>query len=279
VPRRGGVRFIMPIVSAVIPTHSRTSMLKEAAHSVLNQSFSDLELIIAASSPTPECREMARFLEDSDPRCRLVEIEKDSLAAARNAGIEAAKGEWIAFLDDDDVWFANKIERQLSVNADMVNCDFIEQGGALDGVMRRVRPPKDLSIAEGFVLGNYGAASASGAMVKTNIIRELGGFDERLDGCEDWDMWRRISWHHKVIFMDEPLLFVSRHPGAMQAKAPRFFHPKHFIKTMGDTPPHLRHMLLQLIFRGIYLFAYGALNRTTRGRFRSTYKRIAGYWN
>jgi glycosyltransferase involved in cell wall biosynthesis len=264
----------MPVVSAVIPTHSRTSMLEEAARSVLSQSFSDLELIIVASSPTPECREKARLLAGSDPRCRLVEIEKDSLAAARNAGIEAAKGDWIAFLDDDDVWFPNKIERQLSVSADMINCDFIERGGSMDGVTRKVRPPNELSIAEGFVLGNYGAASASGAMVKTSIIRDLGGFDERLNGCEDWDMWRRISWHHKVVFMDEPLLFVSRHPGAMQVKTPRLFHPQHFIKTIRDTPPHLRHMLVKLLFRGVSLFAYGALNRATRGHLRSAYQKF-----
>ena len=238
----------MPRVSVVVPAHNRTTMLVEAAQSVLTQTFRDIELIIVASAATPETLETAHRIAATDSRCRVVDLRKDSLPAARNAGIEAAGGEWVAFLDDDDLWLPNKLERQLSVDADMVNCDFIERGGALDGIMRRIRPPDGLSIAEGFVLANYGAASASGAIVKTHLIRSLGGFDEKLQGCEDWDMWRRFSWHHRVVFIDEALVIISRHGGAMQAQR-HPLHTSHVLKLIFDTPKHLRHMIPQVWVR------------------------------
>lgn len=260
----------MPLVTAIIPTHSRTDMLIGAARSVLNQTFRDIELIIVASAATVHTIKVANRIAATDPRVRVVEIEKDSLAAARNAGIEAAQGEWVAFLDDDDLWLPTKIERQLSADADMVNCDFIERGGEME-ITRHIRPPIGLSIAEGFVLANYGAASGSGAMVRTEVIRALGGFDEKLNGCEDWDMWRRISWHHRVVFLDEALVVISRHTGSMQMKRRSMLHFLHAMKTARDTPPHLRHMLRKLLLRSAGLLAYDAVNYITLGRFGSLY--------
>jgi glycosyltransferase involved in cell wall biosynthesis len=240
----------MPLVTVVIPTHSRTDMLIGAARSALNQTFRDIELLIVASAATFHTLATANKIASTDPRCRVVTIEKDSLAAARNAGIKEALGEWVAFLDDDDLWLPNKLERQLSVDADMVNCDFIERGGELDGVVRHIRPPAGLSIAEGFVFGNYGAASASGAMVRTDVIRSLNGFDEALNGCEDWDMWRRISWRHRVVFLDEALVVISRNTGSMQVKRRALFYKSflmHTAKTIWEVPPHLRHMIKPLL--------------------------------
>lgn len=260
----------MPLVTAIIPTHSRTTMLREAAESVLSQTFTDIELLIIASAATQETIETAHDIATADQRVRVIVIEQDSLSAARNAGIKEARGEWCAFLDDDDLWLPTKIERQLSIDADMVNCDFIERGGEIE-VTRHIRPPTGLSIAEGFVLANYGAASGSGAMVRTEAIRGLGGFDEKLNGCEDWDMWRRISWHHRVVFLDEALVVISRHTGSMQMKRRSMLHFLHAMKTARDTPPHLRHMLRKLLLRSVGLLAYDAANHITLGRFGSLY--------
>lgn len=262
----------MPVVTAIIPAHNRTDMLREAAQSVLTQTFSDIELIIVASAATAETIQTANQIAASDPRCRVLVIAKDSLAAARNAGINEADGEWVAFLDDDDIWLPNKIERQLSVDADMVNCDFIERGGELDGITRHIRPPEGLSIAEGFILANYGAASASGAMVRTVAIRAMGGFDEKLRGCEDWDMWRRLSWLHRIIFLDDVLVIVHRHDGAMQAKGRPWFHIAHTVKTILDTPPYLRHMVRRLIWIRLYSVFYHTMNRLTFGFYGSWYR-------
>jgi glycosyltransferase involved in cell wall biosynthesis len=265
----------MPLVSVVIPTHNRTTTLVEAAGSVLSQTVSDIELIIVASASTAETLETARQIAATDRRCSVIDLRKDSLAGARNAGIMAARGEWVAFLDDDDVWLPNKLERQLSVDADMVNCDFIESGGELDGHIRHVRPPAGLSIAEGFVFGNYGAASASGAMVRTNVIRSLNGFDETLNGCEDWDMWRRISWWQRVVFLDEALVVISRHTGSMQVKKRALFYKSflmHTFKTIRDTPQHLRHMIKPLMILRIRSAISHIANRMSGGRVKPAWR-------
>src|SRR4051794_35141582 len=118
----------MPTVSAIIPTQRRPDMLREAAASVLGQTFRDLELIIVLNAASPEAVSAAEEMARSDERVRVVELKRGSLPAARNAGAIKALGVWVAFLDDDDIWLPTKIERQLlaasETRADMVNCDF-----------------------------------------------------------------------------------------------------------------------------------------------------------
>ena len=99
----------MPIVSVVIPTRSRPAWLKEAVESVLAQTMTDLEIIIVLNNATVEAAEMARKLGAND-RVKVVELPAVTVPAARNFGMAQARGEWIAFLDDDDVWLPQKLQ-------------------------------------------------------------------------------------------------------------------------------------------------------------------------
>src|SRR5262249_43426495 len=129
----------MSLISVIIPTQNRPAMLKEAVASVLAQTFQDFELIVVLNGATPETAEVARELA-KNPKTKVVAMEKSTLAAARNRGLDAATGTWIAFLDDDDIWLPSKLEVQLDAaagaDADLVTCNFsaFNQDGDIAGV-------------------------------------------------------------------------------------------------------------------------------------------------
>lgn len=223
-------------------------MLREAIESVLAQTFSDIETVIVLNGATADTVEMAnRFRATAN--VRAVEMGRSTLPAARNFGMTFATGEWIAFLDDDDIWLPQKIEAQVAAarqtGADLVTCDYVmftDRGEmALPGLPSL---PHGLSFSEALMLGNC-VSGGSAAMVKAAAIRSLGGFDEQLYGCEDWDMWRRLSWDHQIHRVDQPLVRYRRHRENLTGDPILMFkaQARHFIKLLEDTPAKLNHML------------------------------------
>jgi glycosyltransferase involved in cell wall biosynthesis len=198
----------MPIVSVVIPTRSRPAWLKEAVESVLAQTMTDLEIIIVLNNATVEAAEMARKLGVND-RVKVVELPAVTVPAARNFGMAQARGEWIAFLDDDDVWLPQKLQIQLaaarSASAEIVTCNFVQFSQRGDIVPSGLPPrPPGLSFAEALMLNNY-VGGGSALIVKTSIVRAIGGWDERISCC-DWDLWRRLSFDYEIHFVDQVLV-------------------------------------------------------------------------
>src|SRR5947209_8117693 len=117
----------MPHVSIIIPTHNRPQMLTEAVDSALAQTFQDFEIIVVLNGASVGSIAAARRLA-ANPGIKVVEMEDSTLAASRNFGLRFATGEWIAFLDDDDIWLPDKLEVQLAAakrtGADLVTCNF-----------------------------------------------------------------------------------------------------------------------------------------------------------
>ena len=113
-------------------------------------------------------------------------------------------------------------------------------------------------------------------MVRTNAIRGLGGFDESMRACEDWDMWRRLSWNHRIEFLDEVLLSIRRHgDGTMQSHGLLRHELRHLIKMTFDTPRHLRHMVARAWVDKFWREAanvYAYFNAITNGRSQRTYR-------
>jgi len=238
----------MPKVSIVVPTHNRPDMLQEAVDSALAQTFQDFEIIVVLNGSPPEAAAMAHRL-DVNPKIKIVEMPDSTLAASRNFGMGFAQGEWLAFLDDDDIWLPDKLETQLDAaqrtGAGLVTCNFsiFNQDGAL------VSPgltalPEGLDFAEALMLGNY-VSGGSAVIVKTGAIRSLGGFDATLRGVEDWDMWRRLAWDNRFCYVDRVLVKYRRHRTNMTSSLPLALQAEtqHFAKLLIDTPPKLQHMM------------------------------------
>ena len=201
------------LVSVVIPTRNRPEMLGAAIDSVLAQTFTDYEIVVVINGPdnpsTPKTSEVA-----TSTGCRIVRLERAGIAVALNAGVEAARGEWIAFLDDDDLWESNRLEDELKVAdaavADLVFCNIVKFDATLSALEPPLRPPSGVSIAEAMTLKNYGGG-CSPAMARRAAILDVGGFDEKLNS-PDWDLWMRLAWRYRVAWDDAYLVKVREHP-------------------------------------------------------------------
>jgi glycosyltransferase involved in cell wall biosynthesis len=201
------------LVSIVIPTRNRPQMLGAAIESVLAQTFTDYEIVVVINGPdnpaTPKTFEAA-----TSTGCRIVRVERAGIAVALNAGIEAARGEWIAFLDDDDLWEPNRLEAELKVasaaSADVVFCNIVKFNATRSALEPPLRPPASMSVAEAMTLKNYGGG-CSPAMARRAAILDVNGFDETLDS-PDWDLWMRLAWRYRVAWDDAYLVKVREHP-------------------------------------------------------------------
>jgi len=255
-------------------------MLRQAARSVLSQTFADLELIIVPNAATAQAIDAARDIAARHADVSVVVLSRGHLAGARNAGLRAARGEWIAFLDDDDLWLPTKIEEQVrearASGADLIICDVIafDARGPI-GPMETPTPP-GLTIAEALTIYDCLPGSASGALVRVAALRSLGGFDEAMPACEDWDMWRRLCWRHKVSRVPTALAMYRVHHSMSRKRALMFrgdLH--HLVKMTFDTPRHLRHALWRGWRERLWRLTangYAALDRATGGLAGSTYR-------
>lgn len=207
-------------VSVVMPAVNRPQLLADAVNSALRQSHPPHEIVIVANGATPAVKEAVRALQDANPAIILaVETDRTSLAAARNAGILKATGDWCAFLDDDDLWLPMKIEKQLAaavrVNSPAVSCDFsimTEEGALLTaGLTPR---PTGMTWGQALTLGNY-FSGGSAAIVRKDALVGAGLFDAGLVACEDHDMWRRLARTYFLYVVPEKLVIYRRHSAQM----------------------------------------------------------------
>lgn len=198
-------------VSVVIPTFDRASVLPRALDSVGAQTLSPAEVIVVDDGSTDDTAEL---VERRFPSVRLLRQENRGVSAARNRGIEASGGEWIALLDSDDEWRPSKLERQMSgleERPELRVCHtdeiWIRQG-------RRVNPRQIHAKHGGWIFEHclpLCAMSPSSILIHRSIFEEVGMFDEELPACEDYDLWLRICSRYPVLYVDEPL--VVKHGG------------------------------------------------------------------
>ncbi len=211
----------MTLVSAVITTHKRKpKMVERALKSILNQTYSDIEIFVVDDSPNDyEYREdvakMVRSYAEQNVNYIAHEAVKGA-CAARNSGLARAQGEFIGFLDDDDEWLPNKIEEQLKAFTDE-NIGFVYCSNLLYYEDKKTEIKVKTCKAEGYIfeqliLGNF-VGSTSFPLLRTSMLREIGGFDEKVPSAQDWDVWLRMSQRYKVAFVDKPLVRYYSHSG------------------------------------------------------------------
>ncbi len=233
----------MPLVSVVVPTHNRPEMLAEALMSVRLQTFSDYEVLVVSNGESDEMRALSRAC--AARYGAVYELPEGNLPAARNFAIARARGEWIAFLDDDDIWLPHKLERQLAAaqvtGADMVACDYIEfYTDGYEAIGRR-RIPDGWSYTQAICHQRWGVPPSC-VIVRKSVLLDVGSFDPAQRFGEDGDLWRRISWRHRIHQMEEPLIRYRKHAAAMtrDRRSTNRYDLRHFFKMLRDTPPDLR---------------------------------------
>ncbi|MDC1134043.1 glycosyltransferase family A protein [Alphaproteobacteria bacterium] len=194
-------------VSVVIPTLNRCLLLKRAIDSVLNQSVSPNEVIVIDNGSSDETINM---ISTNYPDIIFLTEEKIGVSASRNQGIKKSNSEWVAFLDSDDVWEPFKLEKQLTFNNRFktnfrfihTNETWIRNGKFLNQMKKHEKSGGDLFKN----CLKLCCISPSSSMIKKEVFKDYGFFDEELQVCEDYDMWVRITAKENVGYLSEPLV-------------------------------------------------------------------------
>lgn len=224
----------MPRVSVVIPTYNRARLICETLDSVLAQTYRDFEIIVVDDGSTDGTQEVvSRY----GPSLRYLRQENAGPAAARNAGIRASGGEYVAFLDSDDLWLPRKLEEEMAVLASEPSCAWAycdvemfdgQNGRVIGRYGKLVHRPRQGWVPRWLLLGDFVASPTP--VVRRTVFEQVGYFDESdvLRHREDWDMWLRIAARYPVRYLPQVLARYRRHSGSSrQGESPLKVHKSH----------------------------------------------------
>ncbi len=206
-----------PLVSVIIPTYNRAAILPRAIESVLAQSFGHFELVVVDDGSTDDTRAAVDRFADR----RIIYLrhaQNSGGAAARNTGIDAARGRHVAFLDSDDEWLPDKLARQVAV---------LEQAGSEMGAVycaHTVQDDTSARVEEGegelhtgdvfqTLLRGWCPASTSLFLVRRDPLVAVGGFDDSLPSFQDYDLWLRLAQICRFDAVAVPLVIKHAHAG------------------------------------------------------------------
>lgn len=200
-------------VSVIIPSYNRLEQTESAVKSVLKQSYRNLELILVDDASTPPLD--SSIFGTTHRECQLITLsENHGVSTARNRGIAKAQGEWIAFLDSDDIWSKKKLEKQikwLSENPSYRICQTQEQW--IRGGVKVNQPKQWFKKADWIFKESLERCmiSPSSVIIHRSLLDEVGLFNENYHACEDYDLWLRITRTEPVGLVDQKLM--TRHGG------------------------------------------------------------------
>lgn len=193
------------MVTVIIPTYNRSLLVREAVGSVLAQENAAPEVIVVDDGSSDDT---AAALTPYGSAIRIISQPRAGVSAARNAGIRASSGEWLAFLDSDDLWLPQKLRIQLAFLRDHPEfkiCQTEEtwiRNGRLLNPKKYHRKPSGHCFSQ---LLERCLISPSAVIIHRDLFIETGLFDETLPACEDYDLWLRIGYRHPIGLVKEPL--------------------------------------------------------------------------
>ncbi len=210
----------MSSVSVVIPTYNRANMLREALESVLRQSFQPTEVLVVDDGSTDLTKEVVASF--GNKRIRYLSFSNSGVSSARNKGWRSALGDWVAFLDSDDLWLPQKLQRQIQAVDSRADVPLCYTDEIWIRHNRRVNPCKHHAKHSGWIFQHCLARciiSPSSALIRRDVLEEMGGFDESMPACEDYDLWLRLTSRYPVLFLEERLIIKrGGHPDQLSKK-------------------------------------------------------------
>jgi glycosyltransferase involved in cell wall biosynthesis len=197
---------VSPTVSVIIPTFNRWPLVGDAIDSVLAQSYGDFEVIVVDDGSTDgTVQQLSRF---GSP-LRVLQQPNRGVSAARNLAARHARGSYLAFLDSDDLWLPEKLALQtafMEQNPAVQICQteevWIRNGVRVNPKAKHRKPSGDIFISSLELC----LVSPSAVMLTRELFERVGGFDESLPVCEDYDLWLRIAVDHSVPLIDDALV-------------------------------------------------------------------------
>ncbi len=202
-----------PLISVIIPTFNNEKTISETIETVLSQTFSDFELIIINDGSSDSTLDVVNSI--NDPRIEVYSYPNSGVSASRNRGIARARGEFIAFLDADDLWTKDKLKVQLKALQNNPQAgvayswvDSIDENNNYLRMSSCCTAKGD--VYEILLRGNF-LVSGSNPMIRSQAIKEVGGFDSSLTHAEDWDLYLKLAarYHFVVIPVPQVLYRIS----------------------------------------------------------------------
>jgi perosamine synthetase len=240
----------VPRVSVVIPAYNAARRLGEAVESVLAQTYTDYEVIVVNDGSKDDTEHVARRFGD---RVVYVHQENQGAGAARNTGIKKSRGEYIAFLDADDLWFPDKLAQQvplLEQDAELglvySDWELICENGAIEHSYLSKLPAAsgyvfDELLQSGFIL-------TSGVVVRRACLDDVGDFDNSLSIAQDYDLWLRIAYRWKIALVNQTLLSKRNWDGSLSSNlqktaVERIALFEGMLAKVGDMPSRSRRLI------------------------------------
>lgn len=216
---------MVQLVSVIIPAYNAARWLPGTLGSVIEQTHQDMEIIVVNDGSTDRTACIVDDYARKDRRVHLLNQPNRERSAARNAGMRAAQGEYVAFLDADDLWLPSKLARQVACLEQRLECGACytwaetidDRGEIIESLADLSRiywhnPVDALTLAG----GNYVSGSASSVVMRRDLVKTVGFFDEAMQQAEDWDYWYRMALRSRFCLVPEALVRIRRHSGGKQ---------------------------------------------------------------
>jgi len=253
-------------LSVIVPTHNRRNALKRALKSVDAQTLPAGEVIVIDDGSTDQTRAMLR---SEFPHIVYRSQQHRGVSAARNLGIRQSRGEWLAFLDSDDEWLPNKLEKQIAAlqNEPHLKICHTDEIWIRNG--KRVNAMKKHAKKGGWIFEHclpLCAMSPSSIIIHRSVFERVGLFDEKLPACEDYDLWLRITAHYPVLLLAQPLILkYGGHDDQLSKKywGMDRFRIQALQKIIADPnlQPQNRQAAVAMLIKKIKIFLQGAKKR------------------
>jgi glycosyltransferase involved in cell wall biosynthesis len=219
----------LPAVSIIMPAYNAAKTILESVQSVFEQTFSNWELLIINDGSKDNTLEVLSSLKDA--RIKILTQQNQGVASARNHGLREARGRYIAFLDSDDLWLPSKLEKQIAIFEqcdDEVGLVYTRHRGFTRHPLESFSMDIDVSLGLSnpyhcLLVADY--IPTLTVMIRSSLVSEIGYFNEKLHGTEDWDYWLRIVKSHGLHRVDEELALYRLSPNSLSGN-----REKHFIQ-------------------------------------------------
>jgi len=269
-------------ISVVIPTFNRISLVARAIDSVLKQSLNPYEIIVVDDGSDDGTSEM---IQNKYKSIKLIQQQNNGVSAARNKGIEHAKGDWIGLLDSDDEWTEKKLENQADRLIKTPEYDFCHTNEIWIRNGVRVNQRKKHKKYGGYIFGkclDICRISPSSVLFRKNILDHIGWFDSQLPVCEDYDLWLRITSEYRILFIDEPLIIkYGGHDDQLShsVESIEFFRIKSLENLLDRTElsTNNRVLAIQMIIKKYNIYLNGLVKRKKQSEAQQIKEKIK-FW-
>ncbi len=207
----------MPTISVIVPVYNGSVTIRETLESVLNQTFTDFELIVINDGSTDSTLEV--IAQISDPRLQTFSYPNAGLNASRNRGIVRFSGEYISYIDADDLWTPDKLESQYQALQDNPKAGLAYSWtNCIDESSQFLRPDSRATFSGDVfapMLLAYFLSNGSNPLIRRQVLLELGGFDETLTSAQDWEMYIRVASRYPFAVVPKPQVLYRQSANSM----------------------------------------------------------------